>query len=98
MPVTTFQGTVENGRVRLAADVRLPENATVYVVVPDMEPNVSDEDRSQSGQEQSPQARGQRMAAALERLAAIPAFPDISDPVAWQRAERADRDLPDRAP
>jgi hypothetical protein len=42
MPVTTFQGTVENGQVRLAGDVHLPENARVYVVVPDFEPNGSD--------------------------------------------------------
>jgi hypothetical protein len=35
MPVTTFSGTVEDGRVKLAADVHLPENAKVYVVVPD---------------------------------------------------------------
>ena len=37
MPVTTFQGTVENGQVRLADDVHLPEKAKVYVVVPDFE-------------------------------------------------------------
>ncbi|HEU5012049.1 MAG TPA: hypothetical protein VFT66_05855 [Roseiflexaceae bacterium] len=41
MSVATFQGTVENGQVRLAADVHLPENAKVYVVVPDFEPHVS---------------------------------------------------------
>jgi hypothetical protein len=39
MPVRTFQGTVENGQVRLADDVHLPENAKVYVVVPDFEPD-----------------------------------------------------------
>jgi len=37
MSVATFQSVVENGQVRLASDVRLPENATVYVVVPDAE-------------------------------------------------------------
>ena len=37
MSVTTFPGIVENGLVRLAADVCLPENAKVYVVVPDFE-------------------------------------------------------------
>lgn len=37
MSVTTYQGTIENGQVRLAGDVRLPENARVYVVVPDAE-------------------------------------------------------------
>ena len=41
MSVMTYQGTVENGQVRLAGDVRLPENARVYVVVPDVESNVS---------------------------------------------------------
>jgi len=41
MSVTTYQGTVENGQIRLAEDVRLPENAKVYIVVPDAEPNGS---------------------------------------------------------
>jgi antitoxin component of MazEF toxin-antitoxin module len=41
MSVTTYQGTVENGHVRLADDVRLPENARVYVIVQDAEPDVS---------------------------------------------------------
>ena len=37
MKVTTFQGIVENGQIRLADDVRLPENATVYVIIPDLD-------------------------------------------------------------
>lgn len=37
MPVTTFQGTVEEGQIKLATNVRLPEKATVYVVVPDFQ-------------------------------------------------------------
>lgn len=37
MSVATYQGVVENGQVRLASDVRLPESATVYVVVPETE-------------------------------------------------------------
>ena len=37
MKVATFQGIVENGQIRLSASVRLPEKATVYVVVPDGE-------------------------------------------------------------
>ena len=41
MSVTTFQGTIENGQVRLSANVTLPENATVYVVVPDVEQDAS---------------------------------------------------------
>jgi hypothetical protein len=42
MSVTTYQGTVENGQVRLPGDVRLPENAKVYVIVPDVEPSAND--------------------------------------------------------
>ncbi|MDX1961693.1 MAG: hypothetical protein SFX18_00985 [Pirellulales bacterium] len=34
MPVTTFEGIVRNGQVRLIGNAALPENATVYVVVP----------------------------------------------------------------
>lgn len=41
MSVTTFQGTVENGQVRLPANVSLPEKTKVYVVVPDLEQNTS---------------------------------------------------------
>ena len=37
MSVTTIEGVVENGRILLPANVRLPEKAKVYVVVPDME-------------------------------------------------------------
>ncbi len=42
MSVTTFQGTVKNGQIRLAADVQLPERAKVYVVVPDLEQDAGD--------------------------------------------------------
>lgn len=37
MNVATFQGIVENGQIRLAPSVRLPEKARVYVVIPDVE-------------------------------------------------------------
>jgi hypothetical protein len=37
MKVTTLPGIVENGQIRLADNVRLPENATVYVVIPGVE-------------------------------------------------------------
>jgi hypothetical protein len=39
MSVTTYQGTVENGQVKLTGNIRLPENAKVYVIVPDAESN-----------------------------------------------------------
>ena len=34
MSVATFPAVVENGQIRLPENVRLPEKATVYVVVP----------------------------------------------------------------
>jgi len=34
MKVVAYEATVENGQVRLVETVRLPEHATVYVVVP----------------------------------------------------------------
>lgn len=37
MGVTTFEGIVENGQIRLPAAVRLPERTKVYVVIPDCE-------------------------------------------------------------
>lgn len=41
-------------------------------------------------------SQGKRMAAALEKLAALNTFSEISDPVEWQREQRQDRSLPDR--
>jgi len=35
MAIPTYLGVVEHGRIRLREDVSLPENATVYVVVPE---------------------------------------------------------------
>lgn len=37
MKVTTFEGIIENGQIRLPANVHLPEKTRVYVVVPDVE-------------------------------------------------------------
>lgn len=39
MSVRTFQGTVERGQVKLAENIRLPEKANVYVIVPDFQEN-----------------------------------------------------------
>ena len=57
----------------------------VYVTILD-EPAVAPEINQQ----------GERMAAALEQLAAVNALADIADPVAWQQEMRQDRPLPDR--
>ena len=37
MTVTTYEGVVEKGKIRLKSDVKLPEKAKVYVIVPDLE-------------------------------------------------------------
>ncbi len=36
MSVTTIEGVVENGQIRLPSSVRLPEKAKVYVLIPDV--------------------------------------------------------------
>ena len=41
MSVTTFSGTVEDGQVKLAANVHLPEKTKVFVVVPDFDEQVN---------------------------------------------------------
>ncbi|MCQ3938101.1 MAG: hypothetical protein DPW18_13785 [Chloroflexi bacterium] len=35
MALTTYEGVVEKGMVRLKKGIRLPENAIVYVIVPE---------------------------------------------------------------
>jgi hypothetical protein len=37
MQVTTYEGIIENGTIRLIPNVSLPERMRVYVVVPSME-------------------------------------------------------------
>ena len=37
MQVATYEAVVENGQVRLPSDLQLPENARVYVVVPEID-------------------------------------------------------------
>ena len=38
MSISTYEGIVENGVIRLREKVTLPEKATVYVVIPDTGP------------------------------------------------------------
>ncbi len=37
MAVTTYEGVVEKGKIRLKSGVKLPENLKVYVVVPELQ-------------------------------------------------------------
>ncbi|MGC2234677.1 MAG: hypothetical protein WA584_00770 [Pyrinomonadaceae bacterium] len=38
MSIETYQGKVEDGQIKLTVSVTLPENKTVYVIVPDEKP------------------------------------------------------------
>jgi antitoxin component of MazEF toxin-antitoxin module len=38
MSVSTYIGKVKNGQIKLTVRVKLPENKTVYVIVPDEKP------------------------------------------------------------
>lgn len=37
MSVTTLEGVVEQGQIKLTSDVRLPEHTKVYIIVPDIQ-------------------------------------------------------------
>ena len=37
MQVTTFEGIVENGKIRLITNINLPDKTKVYVIVPGFE-------------------------------------------------------------
>ncbi len=37
MSIITVEGVIDNGQVRLRDNVRLPDNARVYVIVPDIQ-------------------------------------------------------------
>ena len=36
MDITTYEGVVEKGTIRLKSGVQLPENTKVYVIVPEL--------------------------------------------------------------
>jgi hypothetical protein len=52
MAITTYEGVVEKGTIRLKSNVRLPENMRVYVIVPE----------SQARQEKPPRVLTPRLA------------------------------------
>lgn len=37
MTITTYEGVVEKGKIRLKSNVKLPENVRVYVIVPEVQ-------------------------------------------------------------
>lgn len=38
MSVETYQGIIKNGQIEISVSVKLPENKTVYIVIPDEKP------------------------------------------------------------
>ena len=37
MTISTFEGIIKNGQIRLRNNVTLPENSRVYIIIPDFE-------------------------------------------------------------
>jgi len=89
--LTTYKAILKNNRLEwrgVAPRQLSPDKALeVHVTIPD-EPTAPSTNGSQ----------GERMAAALEQLAALGALANIADPAAWEREVRQDRSLPDREP
>ncbi|BDA70503.1 conserved hypothetical protein [Rivularia sp. IAM M-261] len=83
----TFRATLRGDSLEWAEEARgnLGNNSPVQVLVTILEEEPV----------QQTKGRGQRMAAALEKLAEAQAFAGI-DPVVWQQDMRQDRELPGR--
>ena len=82
---TTYKATLTGNQLEWNEDApRTDRPVQVDVTIVDPFEHETPEER---------RARGERMAAALERLAASGAFKEITDPVAWQREIRKDRPL-----
>ena len=81
----TYQAILRANRLEWVADApaHLAPDADVRVFVTLLDPPPAAD-------------QGKRMAAALAKLAALPANPDLSDPLAWQREARGERPLPGR--
>lgn len=73
----TLEAIVDStGTLRLPSTVRLPKNRRAILTILDEEPS------------QSPFDKKQKLIEAFERLAEKDIFPDIEDPVEWQRKLR----------
>lgn len=83
----TFRAILRGDSLEWGEEVRgnLRDDCPVQVLVTILEGEPTQETKG----------RGQRMAAALEKLAQAQAFVGI-DPVAWQQDVRQDRELPGR--
>lgn len=74
----TLEATIDEvGKVKLLAEIRLPSRRRALLTILDEEPP-----------HDSPELKKERLFAALEKLAESDIFPDIDDPVQWQRKLR----------
>ena len=89
--LSTYEAILKGNRLewsKVAPEQPLSEKGVVvYVTILDQSPPLS-----------KGTIQGQRMAAALEQLAAIPVLAYLDDPAAWEREMRQDRPLPHREP
>lgn len=73
----TVEAIVDStGTVKLLTKVRLPKNRRVLLTILDEEPK------------ESAEVRKEKLFAAFKKLAEKDIFPDIDDPVEWQRKLR----------
>ena len=88
-----FEATAENGIIRLPSEYPELANAQLRVVVLSAEPTQEQAEAAALAQRQAKRAR---LVAAFDELRRVNPFRTITDPVAWQREQREDRDLPGR--
>ena len=90
MQTTTYRAILKGGRLEWRGEAP-PEIDTERAVPVDV--TILRDERFSASRAAN---AGERMAAALEKLAASQAVDSIEDPVAWQREVRRDRPLPGR--
>jgi hypothetical protein len=90
MQTTTYRAVLKGDRLEWLGEIP-PEIDTDRAVPVDV--TILHDERFSASREAH---AGERMDAALEKLAASQAVAGIEDPVAWQREVRRDRSLPDR--
>jgi hypothetical protein len=85
----TLKATVQGGKIewRDVTEDIVPRDRPIDVLVTILEDHPD---------APSPEERGRRRVAALQKLAALNAFSTIDNPAHWQQETRKDRDLPGR--
>ncbi len=63
MSISTYEGVVKKGKIRLQEGVQLPENTKVYVVVADVDVKIDDKKRVQI---MSPRLKNRKQAARFQ--------------------------------